>query len=111
MSGKESADRGLPPYVSRLGPKTWRLLVWVQPGAKKSAVAGTYQDRLKIRIDAPAVDFKANAALMDYVAKTLGLKKNQVSLSAGTTARGKTLVIETDNEPSWAAMAPEPTGR
>ncbi len=111
MSGKTSGDQGLPPYLTRLGPGAWRLLVWVQPGAKKSAVAGLYQDRLKIRIEAPAVDNKANAALVDYVARTLGLKKSQVSLSAGKTTRGKTLVIETENEPSWAAMAPEPTGR
>lgn len=110
MSGAD-LTRPRPPYVESLGPGKWRLLVWVQPGAKKTAPAGTYQDRLKLRIEAPAVDNKANAALMEHVARTLGLKRGQVALAAGQTSRGKTLVIESENEPSWAALAPEPTGR
>ena len=38
-------------------------MVWVQPGAKKSAVVGTYQGRLKLKIQAPPVDGKANKAV------------------------------------------------
>lgn len=110
MSGKD-LTQPRPAYVESLGPGKWRLLVWVQPGAKKTAPAGTYQDRLKLRIEAPAVDNKANTALVDHVTRRLGLKRGQVALAAGQTSRGKTLVIESENEPSWAALAPEQTGR
>lgn len=110
MSGTNLA-RPRPSYVESLGSGKWRLLVWVQPGARKTAPAGTYQDRLKLRIEAPAVDNKANTALVEHVARVLGLRRGQVALAAGQTSRGKTLVIESENEPLWAALAPEPTGR
>lgn len=101
----------LPPGVTRTGPGSWRLMVWVQPGAKASGVAGVYQDRLKIRVAAPAVDNKANATLQAFVAKRLGLRKSQVRLEAGQASRGKTLVIEADIEPTWASLAPEEHGQ
>lgn len=111
MSGKDLTEPSRPPYVEAMGPGRWRLLVWVQPGARKTAPAGTYQDRLKLRIEAPAVDNKANTALTGYVARILGLKRGQVTLAAGNVSRAKTLVIEADQEPSWAGLAPEPNGR
>jgi uncharacterized protein (TIGR00251 family) len=77
------------------------MKVWVQPGAKKTELAGMHQEHLKIRLSAPAVDNKANVALVAFVAGLLGLKRSQVSLAAGHTSRGKTLRIVAETEPIW----------
>ncbi len=94
----------LPEYIEREGEHSWRLSVWVQPGAKRSELAGEYQGRLKLRVAAPAVDNKANKALEKFVATTLGLKPSRVRVASGQTSRGKTLIIETDEEPAWHCM-------
>ncbi len=81
-------------------------MVWVQPGAKKSAVVGTYQGRLKLKIQAPPVDGKANKAVEQFVAKLLGLRPTQVHLESGHASRSKTLLIQTDGIPAWHQVVP-----
>ena len=63
-------------FVKQLEPGLYRLMVWVQPGAKKDQVAQLYQDRLKVRINAPPVDNKANKALIKFLAKTFWGQKD-----------------------------------
>ncbi len=109
--GGQGSRRGIGPetdgeaarvqYVEPAGPGQWRLRVWVQPGAKRSEAAGEYQGRLKLRIAAPAVDDKANQALVRFVSGILGLKSGQVSVEKGRTGRGKTLIIQSETEPVW----------
>jgi hypothetical protein len=94
----------LPVFVRKTGSGDWLMRIWVQPGAKRDEVVGLHQESLKIRLSAPAVDNKANTALVNFVATLLGLKRNQVSLDAGHTSRGKTIRLHTDAEPVW----PEP---
>lgn len=84
--------------VSRNG---WRLSVWVQPGAKKTELSGMHGDYLKIRLQAPAVDNKANTALVGFVAKRLGLRASQVRIESGHASRQKNLIVETEEEPDW----------
>ncbi|MEI7430238.1 MAG: DUF167 domain-containing protein [Betaproteobacteria bacterium] len=69
------------------------LALHIQPGAKKTEVAGLYGDALKIRLAAPPVDGKANAALIDFVAQRLGVAKSAVSLKSGLSSRRKVLEI------------------
>lgn len=97
---------GLPEYVCPAGEGQWRLVVWVQPGAKADGPAGTYQGALKIRLNAPAVDNKANEALTRYVADRLALRRSQVRLESGRTNRKKTLLVESRSEPRWERLAP-----
>ena len=47
---------------------TVRLTLHVQPGARKTEVAGEHGDCLKIRLAAPPVDGKANTALLSWLA-------------------------------------------
>ncbi|GAB7022948.1 DUF167 domain-containing protein [Salidesulfovibrio brasiliensis] len=82
----------------------WHLSIWAQPGAKRSELAGLYQDCLKIRLAAPAVDNKANKALVAFVAKTLGLKARHVRLEAGQTNRKKVLAVEAGCDPDFARL-------
>jgi len=69
------------------------LTLHIQPGAKKTEVAGLYGDSLKIKLAAPPVDGKANAALIIFVAERLGLAKSAVSLKSGQTSRRKVLAV------------------
>ena len=87
------------------------MAVWVQPGARKSGVAGLYQQCLKIRLNAPAVDNKANKALVAFVAKLLNVKKSQVVLKAGFTNRKKLLTISEAAKPDWEAFVPGETSQ
>jgi uncharacterized protein len=48
----------------------------------------------KIRIAAPAVDNAANRALIDFIAKRLGIAKSSVRIVSGRTGRRKVLEID-----------------
>jgi uncharacterized protein len=61
----------------------------IQPGAKQTEVVGLHGDALKIRLAAPPVDGKANAALVAFLAKKLGAGRTAVELVSGQTSRAK----------------------
>ncbi len=86
----------------RQGDERITLTLHVQPGAKTTSVAGLHGDALKIRLAAPPVDGKANAALIEFVAHTLGVPKSAVCLKSGQTSRRK--VLEISNAPSDSAQ-------
>ena len=94
----------LPPWAKPLEEHCWQLLIYVQPGAKKSELAGEMEGRLRLRIAAQAIDNKANKALVNFVAKCLGVRPNRVSLEAGETSRKKTLKVSNVPEPDWNAL-------
>jgi hypothetical protein len=70
------------------------LLVRVNPGARKSEIMGEAGGRLRIRLQAPPVEGKANKELAKFIARELGLKKNRVTLTAGEKSREKTLLLQ-----------------
>ncbi len=82
----------LPNWLRENGGIT-TLTLHVQPGAKKTETAGLYGDALKIRLAAPPVDGKANAALIEFIAARLGLGKASVMLKSGQGSRRKVLAI------------------
>jgi len=96
--------RELPEYVRPAGPGLWRIEVWVQPGAKRDEVAGVHQGRLKLRLGAPAVDNKANKALVKYLASLLGVRPNKLNITSGATSRQKTVSIASEDEPDWTGV-------
>ena len=70
-----------------------RLSVRVKPKASPQGLEGIRDGRLLIRISAPAVDGKANFALVAYLAKVLKIKKTEVLLLSGEKSRNKVLEI------------------
>ena len=70
------------------------LSLHIQPGAKKTEVAGEHGEALKIRLAAPPVDGKANDCLLAFLAERLGVGKRQVVLVSGASARSKRVRIE-----------------
>ena len=65
----------------------------VQPGAKRTAVAGVYGAALKISLAAPPVDGKATKELCVYLAKKLKMPKSAVELVSGQTSRDKVVFL------------------
>ena len=71
-----------------------RVDVYVQPRASKTALAGTHDGCVKIRLAAPPVDGAANAELIEFVAERLGIARSRVTVVAGLSGRRKVLEIE-----------------
>lgn len=69
------------------------LVLHVQPGAKKTEVAGPHGESLKIRLAAPPVDGKANDCLIAFLADVLGVAKSRITLLAGASSRAKRLRV------------------
>jgi len=63
----------------------------VQPRASRSEFAGRYGERLRVRLSAPPVDGRANAALVDFVAAAFGLPRARVTIEHGLAGRDKRL--------------------
>jgi len=68
--------------------------VHAQPGAKRTEVAGVYGDSLKLRLASPPVDGKANECLIEFLARRLGVKRSQISITRGTSSRHKTVFVD-----------------
>jgi len=66
----------------------------VKPNAKKNGFAHMADGKLSVSITAPAVDGKANAALVKFLAKTLGIRKSACQIIRGETSRDKVIQIE-----------------
>ncbi len=90
------------------------LALHVQPGAKKSGVAGYYGEALKVRLAAPALEGKANAALLAWLAKTLSVPQRALTIASGERARDKRVRVEVGPEnrvalrARLATLLPEP---
>lgn len=67
--------------------------VRVAPRASRSAVLGVHEGALKVALTAPPVDGAANAALIAFVAKSLGVPKRDVIIEQGETSRSKRLRV------------------
>jgi hypothetical protein len=69
------------------------LTLHAQPNAKRSAITGLHGDALKVRIAAPAVDNKANAALIEFLRETLEVPRSAITIRQGATGRRKIVEI------------------
>jgi hypothetical protein len=81
----------------RAGSAGVTLAVRAQPGAKKTAIAGVYGEgpaaQLKIAVQAPPIEGRANEALIAFLAETFALPKNAVELMAGESSRSKVFLL------------------
>jgi uncharacterized protein (TIGR00251 family) len=67
--------------------------VRVQPKASRSGVVGEHAGALKVAVTAAPERGKANAAVVELLAKALDVPKSGVELIAGTTSRDKVLAV------------------
>jgi uncharacterized protein (TIGR00251 family) len=69
------------------------LTLHVQPGAKRTEVAGLHGEALKIRLAAPPIEGRANEALLKFVAESFDVPLRQVELKQGGQSRHKVLAV------------------
>ncbi|MEK7281420.1 MAG: DUF167 domain-containing protein [Chloroflexota bacterium] len=82
------------------------LEVHVQPGARETAIQGLRDDTLWVKIKAPPVKGQANAALLKFMAHTLGIPESALALARGYASRHKRLIIRgMDNDELKARLA------
>lgn len=78
------------------------LQVHLQPNAASTGVVGLHGDAVKIRIAAPAVEDRANRALVAFLEEALQLRAAQIAIRRGT--RGRRKVVElSDADPGLPA--------
>jgi len=70
------------------------LSVRVQPRAAREELAGVRDGRVLVRVSAPPVDGKANAAVCALLARAAGVPKGRVSVVRGQRAREKVVRID-----------------
>jgi uncharacterized protein (TIGR00251 family) len=73
------------------------LAVRVQPGAKKTSITGLYGEgaaaQLKIAVQAPPIEGRANSALAIFLAEFFALPKSAVELVNGELSRSKVFLL------------------
>jgi uncharacterized protein (TIGR00251 family) len=69
------------------------LTLHIQPGAKRSELAGLHGEALKIRLAAPPVEGRANEALLKFIAGLFDVPVRQVELKQGGQSRHKVVAI------------------
>jgi len=97
-----------PPDFFDLTQNGVRLFLRASPGASRNKIAGLWlkhdgERRLAVHVLAPPDKGKANAAILKLLAKSLGLPKSALSVTAGETSRLKTIAIA--GEPKALAAA------
>jgi uncharacterized protein len=70
------------------------LAIRVQPRAKRTEVAGERGGAIVIRVNAPPVDGRANAAVCALIARRVGVPSSAVHVVRGLTGRDKVVRIE-----------------
>ena len=70
------------------------LELHVQPGASRTEFAGKHGERIKVRLAAPPQDGKANAALIEFLARHYGVPRRSVRITSGLKSRQKRVVID-----------------
>ena len=77
----------------RRSAETIYLTLHVQPGAKRSGIAGLHGEALKLRLAAPPVEGRANEALLKYIAELFQVPQRQVELKQGAQSRHKVVTV------------------
>lgn len=75
-------------------PGAVRIKLHVHPGAKRNAVNGVFGESVKIDLQTPPVDGKANAALLKFMAKLFGLSRSDLAITSGECSRDKVLEVK-----------------
>ena len=84
-------------------PET-RFTVRVRPGASRTQVGGGYGDppALIVAVSAPAVDGRANDAVVAAIADALDVRPRAVRIVSGSTSRTKVVAVDVDAPESVA---------
>jgi uncharacterized protein len=96
IDSRTGSQAGLPgplPSWARIEAAGIIIDVHLRPGARRSAIVGEHDGRLKIALQAPPTDGRANAGLLKFLADRLALPQGAVTLVAGARQRRKRVAI------------------
>jgi uncharacterized protein (TIGR00251 family) len=82
----------------------------VQPRAKRNALLLSPDGRWKLYLTAPPVEGRANRALVEYLAKALGIARARVRILSGANARHKLVAIDGVTEERLRSIATAKSG-
>jgi uncharacterized protein (TIGR00251 family) len=88
VDSRTGSAGGLPAWVTAVALGA-EVALHVQPDARRSAVVGIHGGRLKLALQAPPVEGRANEALAAFLATALRIPRRQVLLVAGERSRDK----------------------
>ena len=71
-----------------------RLKVRVTPNARKNSVVACTEDEVRLKLQAPAIEGKANAALLAFLSEITGVPRSKIRIRLGEKARIK--IVELD---------------
>lgn len=78
------------------------LQIHLQPGAKKDEYGNLFNNRLRIKIKAPAVAGQANKYLIRLLAREFNTAITRIKITRGHKSREKTIQIQSPKElPEW----------
>lgn len=83
----------------------------MQPGARRTGIAGLHAGALKVRLQAPPIDGKANAALRAFLATAFDVPLSRVTIVRGETSRDKVVRIDAPRarpDVEWALRRADP---
>lgn len=74
-------------------PRGVTIDVRVQPRASRTQLDGVHAGSLRVRLAAPPVDGAANAELIAFLARRLGIRREEIEIVAGARGRRKRILI------------------
>ncbi len=70
------------------------IRVKLLPKSSKNQVVGREGDHFKVKVTAPPIEGRANKALIDLLAKKLGVSKSHIEIISGKSSRLKSVRID-----------------
>lgn len=70
-----------------------RFMVYVVPKSSKTQISITENGKIKLWLNAPPIDGKANESCIRFIAKIFNLPKSRVNITAGDKSRYKTILV------------------
>ena len=80
------------------------LKLKVKPNAKKSECLAIKDQRLQVKIAAPAIDGKANVTLIKFLSKKLKTPQSSITIKSGSINSLKTLILPEITEDKLLAL-------
>ncbi len=71
-----------------------KLTVQVRPNAAKDEVVAFEDGILKVRISTPPVKGKANKQLIEFLSKTLNVRKSDIAIDKGAASKRKRVIVD-----------------
>lgn len=71
-----------------------RIVVYCQPGARQTRLAGVHDGKPKIQLRAPPVDGEANRALIEFLHELCDVPRALITIDSGASSRTKRVNIE-----------------